>query len=166
MLCEEIMNGCAFTLTDLSLPSQLPSSQLLGHVACFSFVPLSPCLIKYRVLKTYGVVKILLHTFVASVLDGGKWSDSRCYQESRPLYPWIGNFRFPEPTWTLMEKQKVSYPKRESTPSSSVVQLVTSHNTRDLPKLVFRLDLYAVICFGIVSSSCLGNVFMKAHAVA
>jgi hypothetical protein len=35
------------------------------------------CVIKYRYMGTYGGVKIYLHVFLTSALDGGEWSASR-----------------------------------------------------------------------------------------
>jgi hypothetical protein len=57
------------------------------------YVKLSLCLTKHHYIKTYWGVKVELHAFLTSELDGGEWSASRSghftLKERAPGINWI-----------------------------------------------------------------------------
>jgi len=68
-------------------------------------------------MKTYWGVKVQLHVFLTSALDGGEWSASHpgrfTTRERAPGIHWIGGWVDPRAVLEAEVKRKIPTPRRE-----------------------------------------------------
>jgi hypothetical protein len=84
-------------------------------------------------MKKYWGVKVYLHAFLTSALDGGEWSALRpgrfTPRERAPGTPWIGGWVGSRAVLDTVVKRKISSPRRESNPRTLTVQPITQRYT-------------------------------------
>jgi hypothetical protein len=89
-------------------------------------IKLSLCLNKHYAMKTYGEVKVQIHSYFTSTLDRDEWSVSRPGRFTPREKP--PNTHSKEAGWTpepiLTMRRKVSFSCKESNPYSSIVKPV------------------------------------------
>jgi hypothetical protein len=65
----------------------------------------SLCLLKHHTIKMYGALERELHTFLTSVMDGGKWSVLTTNERANSIHR-IGTWVGPRACLNLEEKSK------------------------------------------------------------
>jgi hypothetical protein len=94
---------------------------------------LSSCLIKHYLIKKHGRVKVLLHEFHTSTLDGGEWPVLRpavLLRAKSPRYPLVRRLGGPQNrSGSCGEEKKSLAPTGNGTPDSSAVEHTANHYT-------------------------------------